>query len=681
MRLTFGHNGADGHSNPVDEMDRPWEETEPPYPSDTKKARKAWRARLRRRDKIQRIADTAAEKWRRRHQPPDAPPPPPEAPLYRPLPRPKGLGLKDTTRQSALPAPHRELAFKAGVFRSAVRILHWLRGGCLFVLGVFWDWLNGRNTVENRARRLRETFETMGITFVKIGQQLSMRLDLLPYAYTRELEKLLDKLRPFPPDEAMRMIERAAGQPLNEVLSAFDTEPIGSASVACVYQGILATGERVAIKVRRPGIGVRLAADLRALGWLLTLFELGFLAPGFTDNFIFELRMMLMEELDFIREARFDDLYRRRMRKAKHMHFVTAPKVYFAYSNDEVMVTDFVSGIWLTDILRALETKNLEAQAKLDEMNIEPVILARRIQLIARYNNFENIFFHADLHPANIVVQPGNKIVLIDFGSCGSFSRTELNSWRRFFDAQSIDDVGGMVQAALGIIEPLPPIDRDSFGKRLEAMFWNDLYAIKSKHSTWTERSTSRLWIGFLTLSREFQVPMRLNTLRMIRASMLSDTIAVRLDHDQDPYREFRYYEKGAGKRAKKRVFRRLRQLDRPRKFIGIENGIESVLKFVYQFQRTVDSLASIRIGEIIAKVDYFVSLMFKHLAWAFMTLMTATLGLWLYGWFGYRNYTNLGAVLGEVLKNGWWQIVAFTPSALVLWRLSFRLKERRPWQ
>jgi ubiquinone biosynthesis protein len=642
---------------------------------------RSWRARLRRKERLQRIADAATEKWLGENAPSDFDPSAPESTLQD-LPRPVKLGVKETTRGSALLDQPRELTFHAGVLRSLFHLLLWVRGILLFGLGVSWDWLRKRSTQESRARRLRETFERMGITFVKIGQQLSMRLDMLPYVYTRELEKLLDELPPFPSDQAISTIERVAGKPISEVFSVFDSNPIGSASVACVYQGILKTGERVAVKVRRPGVGPRLAADLRALRWLVYLLELAVLAPGFTSNFIHELGDMLTEELDFVREARFSELYRRRVRKVKEFSFVAVPKVFFDYSNDEVMVSEFVSGIWLSEILRAIETDDGAALKKLEEMNIDRTILARRIQLIARFNNFENIFFHADLHPANILVQPGNKLVLIDFGSCGSFNRKELNSWRRWFDAQSVDDVGGMVQAALGIIEPLPPIDRDEFGQRLETEFWNNLYAIKSKHSSWSERSPSSLWIGFLNLCREFQVPMRLNTLRMIRASMLTDTISVRLDHDQDPYREFRFYEKGAGKRAKKRLLKRLHRLARPRKFIGIENTLESGIKFIYRLQQTVDSLASIRIGAIIAKIDYFFSLMVKHIAWITGTAAMTTGYFWLFGHDPdtLSRYSIAGAFYAAV-GNMWWRIIAFLPSILVLWRVSFRFKERRPWE
>jgi ubiquinone biosynthesis protein len=669
----------------VGQTDRPAEEMATFSERVTRKGRGAGRARLRRRERIQRAADAALEQWERLLGLP-APEPPidSEDPLLRPLPQPQVWEIPKDER-SSLPPPRRGPAFKAGVLRPVGRLLFWLGGGLLFALKVLWDWIRGCNTQQNRARHLRETFQLLGTTFIKIGQQLSMRLDLLPYIYTRELEKLLDDVKAFPSADAIKIIERTTGRSLDQIFAAFDPQPIGSASVACVYQAVLNTGERVAVKVRRPGIGPRLASDMRAFGWLLAVIEMIHFTPGFTKNFVEELKTMLMEELDFVREARFTDLYRRHVRKVKQLRFVTAPKVFFEHSNDEVLITEFVSGIWVKDVLTALETENQEVLAKLEEMNFDRVIVARRIQLIARFNNFENIFFHADLHPANILIRPGNNIVLIDFGSCGSFNRRELNSWRRWFDAQSVNDVGGMVQAALGILEPLPPINKDDFGMRLESKFWDDLYAIKSKHSVWSERISARLWIGFLDLSRQFRVPLKLNTIRMIRASMLSDTIANRLDNNQDPYREFRFYERGAGKRAEKRLTKRVHSLLGPSKFIRIHEALETSLNLLYQVQRIVDSLTSIRIGAIIAKIDYFFTLFFRHLVWVFITTPTYFLAHDFFNRCVHRFIPRLPQATSfnsffDLLKDPIWDVITFVPMIMVLYRLTFRWKEPEPW-
>lgn len=655
----------------------------PRHPTDArrkkKKARKYLRTRLRRREKLQRVVDKAVSSWRRHQALPGSPiqidisENGTGSSILRKLPRPPKLGAPDYAGRSALPPTRHEVVFKAGLVRSVARLFLWVWGTFRFLLGVLWDWIRGRNTRDTRAVRLRQNFQRMGTTFIKFGQQLSMRLDLLPYEYTRELAKMLDRVPEFPAEDAIKMVERSTGKPLEEVFDAFDPVPIGSASVACVYQAVLKNGRRVAVKVRRPGVGKLLAADMRALRWLLVVLELTWLRPGFSTNFMVELRTMLMEELDFIREARFTDLFRRGLRKTKQLSYASAPKVYFEYSGADVLVTEFVSGIWLTEILTALEVDDHALLAKLADMNIDPIILARRFLLISRFGNFEHIFFHADLHPANILIKPGNKIVLIDFGSCGSFTKKELTNWRRVFEAQSLDDVGAMVQAAMAVIEPVPPIDKDEFALRLETKFWNDLYAIKSKKSEWWERISARLWIAFLKLAHEYDIPMRLNMLRMIRAIMLADTIAARLDNDLDPYREYRFYEKGAGKRARKRTKKTLRRLTGPNKFIRIEQGVESLLGAVYQLQRTIGSVASIRILPLIGKAALSVFLTLRTITSISGAATVVALILLLTK---YSNETFIHILWRRVLLNGLFQLFALGIVAVNVRRSWFRLKD-----
>src|SRR5262249_45122090 len=156
---------------------------------------------------------------------------------------------------------------------------------------------------------------------------LSLRADLLPYAYCAELSKMLDRVKAFPTPQAVAIIERSLGRPLNAIFAVFDPTPIGSASLACVYQATLLSGERVAVKVRRPGIGPLLAADLRALDWLLIIAEtLTFIKPGLTTNFRHDLRKMLLGELNFRAEARYQEMFR--LRAEKDGDGVTAPRVF-----------------------------------------------------------------------------------------------------------------------------------------------------------------------------------------------------------------------------------------------------------------------------------------------------------------------------------------------------------------
>ena len=212
----------------------------------------------------------------------------------------------------------------------------------------------GRASVPRSAVRFRETLERTGGSFIKIGQQLSLRADLLPYAYCAELSKLLDRTNPIPTSQAIDVIERSLGLPLSAIFESFDPNPIGSASLACVYQARLKTGEHVAVKVRRPGIGRLIAADLRALDWLLVVAEtMALIRPGMTTQFRRELGKMLIAELNFRTEARYNEMFR--IRTQKDGDGITAPHVYFRYCTDEVLVNELVSGVWMWELMAAVD--------------------------------------------------------------------------------------------------------------------------------------------------------------------------------------------------------------------------------------------------------------------------------------------------------------------------------------
>ena len=201
-------------------------------------------------------------------------------------------------------------------------------------------------------------------------------------------------------------------RPLYDVFEAFDPEPIGSASLACVYQAQLYTGEHVAVKVRRPGIGPLIAADLRAVDWLLAIAEtLTIIAPGVIRRFREDFQTILFNEMNFRTEARYTDLFRRRAKKRKKG--VTAPRVFFEFCSEEVMVSEFVSGVWMYELMAAVDRDDQEFLARVRKIGIDPKTLASKIVMIINREIQEELFFHADPHPANLIVMPNNEVCFI----------------------------------------------------------------------------------------------------------------------------------------------------------------------------------------------------------------------------------------------------------------------------
>ena len=447
----------------------------------------------------------------------------------------------------------------AGMIRPLFRMCIYIYAGLRFLSGNIIDGLLRRGSQSRRADRLRRILESLGPTFVKLGQQLSLRADILPYAYCQAFAELLDNVRPFATSKAIQILELSLKRQKDDIFEYFNPEPIGSASLACVFQARLKSGEEVAVKVRRPKVADILISDLTAFGWLIRMAEwFTVLEPGLANSVQVELQTMLLAELDFRREARFMDMFRRdAIRKSMD---VTAPRVYFEWCSEDILVSEFVKGIQMSTLLKAVDHNDQAMLEKARSNGIEPKVLAQRLARVVHIQLMENLFFHADPHPANLFVLPNNTICFLDFGSCGRFTTRSRRIWRQLHFHILRRDVSRMVQSAISLAEPLPPVDADRFRKRLEQIFTDWIYASVSKDAEWWERCTAQNWIKYVAVARELAIPVNLETLQFFRATMLYDTLIVRLDPKFDFPKEFRKYIVEAGNRSRKRVMKWLRK-------------------------------------------------------------------------------------------------------------------------
>jgi ubiquinone biosynthesis protein len=504
------------------------------------------------------------------------------------------------------------------------RLIVYLWTGLRWLIEVSWDKFRGIDSMERRAVRLRETIESLGGSTVKLGQQLAMRIDLLPYEFSVELSKMLDQMPPFPTEYAIQRIEQFLKRPVHEVFRDFDPVPIGSASVACAYGAWLENGEHVAIKVRRPKIGEVFVADCAALGLVLKALEfLTILRPGLSHNFLYDFRQMLLDELDFSKEVRYTELFRRRARK--RIKFVSAPKVYPELSCEDILVTQFMEGLWLRELLNAVEQKDEVALQLAAEKGVYPKLVAKRLLRAGQYGVYENLVFHADPHPSNVVIQRGSRVVFIDFGSCGVYTSRERNIWRQFSYYFQQEDVGRMVQSAIALLEPLPPIDIDELSKRLENLFWEHLNAFKSKHTQWWERTSARVWIKYMELAREYDAPLALNTLRMIRSTLMYETVAARLFPRANVITEHRAYLRTAGKASRRRLRKRFQRFlvkgPHLNDYTTFERMMDMGNRAMYLAQRWLDT-PPFHFSLMVDKFVYAVSVMLRTwITFVFFTL------------------------------------------------------------
>lgn len=587
----------------------------------------------------------------------------------------------DTSVPADVTLPLEEpVTFKTSRLKAVSRVIVWSYMIISFLLGNLWDVIWRRDSEQRRAVRLRRTFEKVGGTFIKFGQQMSMRIDLLPWAYTYELSKMLDRIPPFPVKEAIEIIERTTGKKWDEIFSVFDPDPIGSASVACVYQAILKNGDKVAVKVRRPKIGELFMADFKAFDWLLDIAEfLTIFRPGYTQNIRHEFKNTLLEELDFVLEARFQDMFRSSARKTGK-RFFTAPKLYFEYCNEEVIVQEYNSGLWMYEIMAGVEQGNPEALKRMRELNIDPKKVAQRLLWVNYWGMQENLFFHADPHPANVIVSQNSKLTFIDFGSCGSFNREQRAGLELTAVSSAQNDAEGMARGTLKLFEPLPPLDVKELLQEAEAEYTRVLTVFRSKqeHTEWWERTSVRQWMSFFKFSRDNNIPVSIHTLRMIRATLLYDTIAVRISKEVDRFDEYIRFKKFREKQAKKRVTKSIRRQTRrgldDSIFLRAEEIAKTGEKLMY---RTRGFLSSpiYNFGSLIGKWVFTLSLSIRLIGRAILlTLFGASIvaGVFLLS----DQVINLADILKLVLSSRLYQVALIAAIIINLRHILFRLRD-----
>jgi predicted unusual protein kinase regulating ubiquinone biosynthesis (AarF/ABC1/UbiB family) len=562
-------------------------------------------------------------------------------------------------------------------WRSLRRVLTWLRVILTITLGNFFDQVTRRDTVERRAVRFRRALERAGGTFVKFGQQLAMRVDLLPWAYCVELSKMLDRMVPFPVEKALEAVERTIKRPWQEVFEVIDPKPVGSASLACVYQAILKDGTKCVVKVRRPGVKELFAADLQVLDWLAGLAEfLTIIRPGFTQKLRVELRDVLLEELDFRREARFQDIFRRNARKAG-WKFFTAARVFFEHSGDEVLVQEFVSGLWLWEVTSIVEQGDAQGRALLRQLNIDPKTVAKRSLLATFWSADENIFFHADPHPANILVRPNNQLTFIDFGSCGSFNNQQKVALEQMVLSMKRQDVDAMTRAALSLMEPLPPVDLPVLIKHVQEEYMRVLHTFNTpaEYTQYWERTSARQWFVLIRTAQKFNLPMNLHMLRMIRSTLLYDSIVLRLDNKLDRYQEYTDFMKIRAQLVKRRWRKRLRQNSGDDVFLNVEEFGNSFNDLMIRVQSML-SKPIVNLGSTVNKWVFTASVLSRMGGRIFFVTVIVLGLIEMYGMLSGSPISFAGA-LDQIVQNRLYQAFIILTSVFSARLILFRLRDR----
>jgi ubiquinone biosynthesis protein len=273
-----------------------------------------------------------------------------------------------------------------------------------------WRWLRKEDLP--RGARIRRALEDLGPIFVKFGQIISTRRDLLPDDIADELAELQDNVPPFPGEQARAIIEKSLGQPVGQLFAHFDERPLASASIAQVHAATLLDGREVVVKVVRPNIQRIIRRDL---GLLYAIADLAtrYWADGRRlrpREVVAEFDRTIIDELDLMREAASASQLRRNFAGSELMY---VPEIYWPLTRNNVMVMERISGIPVSDVA-ALRAAGVDLK-RLAEHGVD--IFFTQV--------FRDNFFHADMHPGNIFVEPSGRYIAVDFGIMGTLNRDD----------------------------------------------------------------------------------------------------------------------------------------------------------------------------------------------------------------------------------------------------------------
>ncbi len=317
---------------------------------------------------------------------------------------------------------------------------------------------NRERIQEKQAVWLKEKLIKLGPTFIKIGQAMGTRADLLPLPFVKELGTLVDQVPAFPNDVAFAIIERELGNKINETYAEFEIEPVAAASLGQVYRARLHTGEEVAVKVQRPNLEATISGDIVILKKVAKFAER---FPQLNENadwtgMLREFDVTIHEEMDYAAEGRNAEQFRENFKNWSNIH---VPAIYWHATTKKVLTMEFIHGTKVTD---------LEEQAR---RNISPSKVNRLLIKTYLKQLLEDGFFHADPHPGNLLIMQDGRIAFFDFGMVGRITpELQAKMIDAFFHVVG-KDPGGIAQDLIDLDFLKPGTPHSTIKPVVERMF------------------------------------------------------------------------------------------------------------------------------------------------------------------------------------------------------------------
>ena len=485
------------------------------------------------------------------------------------------LRIRETQQQ---PAQYRRFRAPSPSPAAVIRrVAVWFSNAIGFALWVRWQQITGRLSHKQSARELRRRLEGMGNAAISAGRQIAMRMDILPLEYAAELSLLAERPTPVPLAHAVARVEAATGKPLEEVFARFDPEPIHSDSSATLYQARLRPdmeaaeraeqgsleppeGARVVVKVLHPEAALMLNTEQQALSVLISL--LAPILPRQSQILMHirdELAPILLEELDFTRMARLQRWFQREIRRSR-VGWVSAARVYIDWTDSDVLISGFISGIRLSEVIAAVENRDQAVLASLAQQGIDPGRLGRELLHTCWWSFFENDFFCEVPDAQTIVVDKRGKLCLTSIGDTGIIGWRKRRLFMTAMERMMRHDVEGAVALILQLLLPLPHIDVYQLSKSMEGRIWDAIFRMENLDAPWWERTSTGIWMAVFATTREFGISVNLDVVRMMQSACMYDNLAGQLWPEIRVFPEFKRYLRQSTRRRAARVLRAARK-------------------------------------------------------------------------------------------------------------------------
>ncbi|MER3402467.1 MAG: ABC transporter [Armatimonadota bacterium] len=384
--------------------------------------------------------------------------------------------------------------------------------------------------LESPAHHLRTALEELGPTFVKLGQILSTRSDLLPEPLLHELRKLQDSVPPVEWDAIREVLTAELGRPPETVFATIDPYPIGSASLSQVHAATLPDGTEVALKIQRPNIREIVETDLEILHDLAHLAQRTQLGELYDAEAIAEdIAFTLLNELDYRREGHNAEQFRRNFAEEPTVHI---PKIYWEYTTPRLLVMERLHGIKV-DAVEALQAAGHNAHE-----------IAQNASRLIIKEVLEDGFFHADPHPGNYLIEPDGRIGVLDFGMVGTLNEDDRLNLTRLYIAIIRQDTHAILNvfARMGALHA--DIDRPRLVRATERLI------SKYRGRTLKESRFAEFWADLTELMRQYHIRLPSNLWLVGKTLAMLEGIGRQLDPDYDLFEVSRPFVRRLAKMA-----------------------------------------------------------------------------------------------------------------------------------